>query len=130
MISRIGVIKSFLPHYALLPHLRFLPHCCSCHTCHHYYYTTVVALRRLDKFVYAAEDAPSMPCPALQSELGRPSDFLIERFVDDRWDGLDFGAQFLLDAVEIISIVVGDKINCQAEVPKASRTTNSMEVSL
>jgi len=55
---------------------------------------------------------------------------LIQCFVDYRRDRYNFCAQFLFDAIEIITILVRQKVNCEAKVAKAARAPDTVQVSL
>lgn len=46
------------------------------------------------------------------------------------WNGLDLRLQLLLDLLQREAVFVGDEIDSNAEVTKASRTTNAMQVRL
>mmetsp|Transcript_27995 Transcript_27995/g.88944 ORF Transcript_27995/g.88944 Transcript_27995/m.88944 type:complete len:203 (+) Transcript_27995:315-923(+) len=54
--------------------------------------------------------------------------------VDDRVnlrrDGLDLGAQLLLYPVEVEAVLVGHKVDAQAEVPEAPRAADAVQVGL
>ena len=54
----------------------------------------------------------------------------IESLVDCLRDGLNFGAQFLLDPIEIESILPVDQIDGKTQVPEPSRPTDAMEIGL
>ncbi len=54
----------------------------------------------------------------------------VETLVDMLGDRLDFGAQLLLDTIEVESVLIGHKIDCKTQMTKTSGTTNSMEVRL
>lgn len=44
----------------------------------------------------------------------------VKRLVNDRWDRLDFRAEFLFDSVQIESIFVGDKVDSETEMTESS----------
>lgn len=44
------------------------------------------------------------------------------------WDGLDLGAQLILDAVQSESILVSDQVDRNAQVSEPTRTADSMQV--
>ena len=50
--------------------------------------------------------------------------------VDGRRNGLNFGAELFLDPVQIEAIIICDKIDSQAQVTKATRAANAMQVCL
>lgn len=43
-------------------------------------------------------------------------------------DGLNLGAQFLFNFIQIKSIVPADQIDCKTKVAKSTRTTNPMKI--
>ena len=47
-----------------------------------------------------------------------------------RRNGLDLSAKLLLDLVQVEAIIVGDQIDCQAKVPKAPTSSDTMQVCL
>jgi hypothetical protein len=54
----------------------------------------------------------------------------VEVLVDGLWDGLNLSPQFLLDLVEVESIVPIDEIDSKTEMTESTGSTNSMEVRL
>lgn len=54
----------------------------------------------------------------------------LERPINDGRDGLNLGAQLLLDAVEVEPILVGDEVDGESEVAVTSRTSDSVKVRL
>lgn len=54
----------------------------------------------------------------------------VEGFLNDGWDGLDLGAQLLLDAEEVEAVLVGDQVDGQAEVAKAAGAPDAVQVRL
>lgn len=54
----------------------------------------------------------------------------IEDRVDDSGDGLNLGAQFGLDAVEILTVLVREEGDGKTKMTEATGTTNAMEVRL
>ena len=47
-----------------------------------------------------------------------------------RRDGLDFGAEFMLDSVEVEAVLVSNEIDSEAEMSEPTGTTDAMEISL
>lgn len=54
----------------------------------------------------------------------------VERGVDDLGDGLDLGAQLLLDAVQREAVLVRDEVDGDAEVAEAARAPDAVQVGL
>lgn len=52
----------------------------------------------------------------------------VESLIDDLWHWFDFCAQFSLDHVEVIAIIVSDEVDCKPEVSESARSANSVEV--
>lgn len=52
----------------------------------------------------------------------------VEPLVNVLRDWLDFGTEFLFNAVEVESILVGDQVDCKAEMSKTARTANAMKI--
>jgi len=55
---------------------------------------------------------------------------LVQGFVDAGRDGLDFSAEFLLDTVEVVSVVIGDQVDGEAQVSEASGAPHSVQIRL
>ncbi len=54
----------------------------------------------------------------------------VEALVDDLGDGLNLGAELLLDAVEDEAVVIRDEADGDTEVTEAARATDAMQVRL
>lgn len=54
----------------------------------------------------------------------------VEALFNDRRDGLDLGAQFLFNLVEVETIIPIDKINSQSQMTEATRTSNAVKICL
>ena len=62
--------------------------------------------------------------------LRRASGGDVEALVDLLGDGLDLGAEFLLDLVQVKAIFVRDEIDGETKVSEPTRTTDTVKVSL
>ena len=54
----------------------------------------------------------------------------VQRSVDAGRDGLDLRRQLLLHAVQVVAVIEGDEVDGQTQVPKATRSSNTMQVRL
>lgn len=54
----------------------------------------------------------------------------VERLVYRAWNGLYLGAQFLLDFVEIESVIPIDEVDGKTKMAKTARTTDPVQISL
>jgi len=54
----------------------------------------------------------------------------VEALVDDWGDGLDLGAQLLLDLVQVETVLISDQVNGETQVAETTTTTNAVEISL
>ena len=54
----------------------------------------------------------------------------VGRWVNGGGDWLDLCAQLLLDAVEVVAVLVSHKIDAQTKVAKTARSPDSVEVGL
>ena len=52
----------------------------------------------------------------------------VKLLVDAAGNGLDFGAEFLLDAVEVEAVIPVNQVDGQTEVSKAAGTTNAVKI--
>ena len=53
----------------------------------------------------------------------------IKSSINSLGDRLDLRSEFLLNLIQIETILVGNKVNSQTQMPKSTRTTNTMKVS-
>ena len=67
-------------------------------------------------------------CNWARDILGRVID--VELLVDILRNRLDFGAQFLLNLVQVETVVPIDEVDREAQMPKTTGTTNTVEVRL
>lgn len=54
----------------------------------------------------------------------------IQRLVDDGWNGLDLGAEVLLNVVEVKTIIPVDQVDSQTKMTIPSGSTNTMQIRL
>jgi len=54
----------------------------------------------------------------------------VQTVVDVLRDWLDLSSQLLFNPVEIETVLVGDKVNGETQMPKASGSTNSVKIGL
>jgi len=54
----------------------------------------------------------------------------VQSFVDFLGNGLDFGAKFSLNPLQVVSVLVGDEVDGNPQVSVSSRTTDTMQISL
>ena len=66
--------------------------------------------------------------PSQNIALGHDHLSGVGRWVNSGGDGLDLCAQLLLDAVQVVPVLVGHKIDAQTKVAKTARSPDSVEV--
>jgi len=54
----------------------------------------------------------------------------IQATVNDRWDRTNLRTQLLLHSSQPLTVVLGNQIHSQTQVPKTSRTTNAVQIGL
>lgn len=54
----------------------------------------------------------------------------IEATVNDRWDWTNLRTQFLLHSSQALTVILGNEIHSKTQVPKTSRTTNTVQIGL
>ena len=54
----------------------------------------------------------------------------VQTLVDLLWDGLNLSAEFLFNLIQIKSILIGDKVDCETEMSKPTRTADTVKISL
>jgi hypothetical protein len=59
-----------------------------------------------------------------------PSLSAVQRLFDGWGDGADFGAQLLLDAVQVEAVVVGDEVDGQTQVAETTGAAHAVQVGL
>ena len=54
----------------------------------------------------------------------------IDRFWNVFWNWRDFGSQLFLDLQEVLLVLLGDKVDCQPQMPEPTTPTNPMQIRL
>lgn len=62
--------------------------------------------------------------------IGQPvrKTLIVELGIDFGRNSLNFGSEFLLNLVEVVTVLVGDQVHCQAQVAEAAGPSNAVQV--
>lgn len=63
-------------------------------------------------------------------QVGLAGSRTIQLAIDCGRNGLDLSTKLLLNAEQVVPVIVGDEVDCKAQVPKTTGATHTMQIGL